>query len=141
MRRARSGFTLLEVMCAVVITATALVAMQATVSGAITSAGDSINHRAGRELARAKMEEILVEIIPPDGSGGFDDYPGFTWSARTVEQTIGTDESSGEIIRVVILQVSYPIEAGGDPAIGEGGRETIELVSVLPPEETGGGGP
>lgn len=137
-RRLTRGFTLLEVVFAVVIIATALLGLQAAMSGAILSAADSINRRAARTLARAKMEEILTEEIDAEGSGSFDEegYAQFSWESRAEELGVGTAEGapSPQSVRVVTLEVRFPTETG------EGGNETLTLVSVLPAEEQPGGG-
>lgn len=135
--RAR-GFSLLEVVFAVTIVAVALLGLQATVSGSILSAGDSINRRAARELARAKLEEILAKAAMGEdessGSGTFEEYPSFNWSAHTEEVQVGAPDAPGGVVRVVTLQLSFPVEATeeGEQSGGEAGTATIELSSVLP---------
>lgn len=138
MRRA-AGFTLLEVMFAMGIMATSLLALMAGVSGSISSAGASINRRAAREACRAKVEEILVGAESPEGGGEVDGYPGFRWTARTDELKIGVAERSSETVKVVTVEVTFPSD-GQRPADGastpsEDGLETIKIASVLPPEE------
>ena len=135
-RRAR-GFTLLELVFAVTIVATALLGLQAAVSGAILSAGDSVNHRAARESARVKLEEILAGILAPEGGGSIEDMPNFEWTSRVEELQIGMPEAQSVTVKVVTLELSFPVESGGDGdggGGGGGGRETIRLASVLPLE-------
>ncbi len=138
---AARGFSLLEVVFAVTIVAVALIGLQATVSGSILAAGDSINRRAARELARAKLEEIIAQAAAgrdeADGSGSFEEYPEFNWSSRSDEVTVGA-EGSTATVRVVLLELTFPVEAS--EAGGEG-RDTIKLASVLPEPQRAGAAP
>ena len=144
----RRGFTLMEVIFAVGIAATALIALQATITGSILSASDSINRRAARGLARGKMEEVLAGSTEPEGSGSFEDYPHFQWSSRTDELSVGGTGTGGEgeggggeggegggggqSVRVVTLTLTYPVEAGGEG--DQPGSENVVFSSVLPAE-------
>jgi hypothetical protein len=123
-----NGFTLLEVIFAVGITATALLALQATCSGAILSAADSIRRRAARSMARSKLEEIIVGVVNPDEGGSFEDNPEFTWTATSEELGIGMPDSGTEKVLVVKLEVSFPIETG------ETGRDTLTLTTIVAAE-------
>lgn len=140
-RARRRGFTLMEVVFAVAIVATALIALQATVAGSIQSAGSSVNRRAAREECRAKLEEILAGAASPDGGGDFEDRPGFTWSARTEDLTVGMPEKATEVVKVVVIEVQFPVFSGGGggkdggaaaSTTAEEGMETITMASVLP---------
>lgn len=139
--RRAAGFTLMEVVFAVAIVATALIALQATVAGSIQSAGSSVNRRAAREECRAKLEEILAGVESPDGGGDFEDRPGFTWSARTEELTVGMPEKATEVVQVVIIEVQFPVFSGGGggkdggSSTAEEGMETITMASVMPPDD------
>lgn len=141
-RSRRGAFTLMEVVFAVAIVATALIALQATVAGSIQSAGSSVNRRAAREECRAKLEEILAGVASPDGGGDFEDRPGFTWSARTEELTVGMPDKATEVVKVVVLEVQFPVASGGGggkdgggSSTVEEGMETITMASVLPPDD------
>ncbi len=139
MRRAGSrvsAFTLLEVMFSVVIVATALLGLQAAITGSITVAADSIDRRAARALARSKMEEVLAGIIDAEGSGTFSEegYEAFTWESRAEDMAVGGagDTEASEKVRKVTLTISFPSDQG------EGGRATLELVSAVAAEEEPG---
>lgn len=145
MQRARRGFGLLEVAFAVMIVSVALLGLNAAVSGAIDSAADSINRRAAREQCRAKLEEILAGVTPPDGGGELEDYPEFRWTSRTEELQLGVPEYASETVKVVIVELEFPSSAasagggGGDKgptaaAPADEGTQKITLASVL--EET-----
>ncbi|MCO5166163.1 MAG: type II secretion system GspH family protein [Planctomycetes bacterium] len=140
----RGGFTLMEVVFAVAIVATALVALQATVAGSIQSAGTSVNRRAAREVCRAKLEEILAGAESPDGGGELEDRPGFRWSARSEELAVGMPERATEVVTVVVVEVTFPVfsDAGGaaggaasSSSSAEAGMETISMASILPFED------
>lgn len=149
---ARRGFGLMEVVFAVAIVSMALLALQATVSGGIKSAGNSVNRRAARELARAKLEEVLAGIEAPETLGGeLEDHPGFVLDAQVEEVMIGVpDAAQTESIRIVTVQLRYPITAirpagSDDLGAGAGGdedeTETIKLASIMPTDKqqpTGG---
>ncbi len=160
-RRGRRGFTLLEVVFAVVIIATALLGLQATVAGSIRSAGNSVNRRAAREECRQKLEEILAGTVSPDEAGELEDRPGFKWSARTEEVQVGTGETKTEVVRVVTVEMQFPADSetsesggsapaptsGGDAASSSGttdngdGTQTLSLSSLLPDPPAGQGPP
>lgn len=130
----RRGFTLLELMAALMIAVTVLVALQAIVSGSILSAGDAINQRIARERARLKLEEILAGVTPPNGGGSFDDRPELKWSARAEPVTIGLPDQGGQSqVRIVTLELTYPTNARSDDEAE--GNEKITLAGVLPIEE------
>jgi type II secretory pathway pseudopilin PulG len=142
----RGGFTLLEVVFAVGIIATALLALMAGVSGSISSAGASINRRAAREVCRAKLEEILAGSEGAEGAGEVEDYPGFRWSSRTDELKIGVADRSTETVKVVTVEVTFPVDSQNQRPAADGssgstgsttdeGMETISIASIMPPEE------
>lgn len=133
-RRIGRTFTMLELMTALMIAVTVLVALQAVVSGGIMAAGDAITQREARERARLKLEEILAGVTPPSGSGSFDDAPQLTWSSRAEPVTVGLPDQGGQSqVRLVTLELRYPTNAGGD---GEGeGSARIVLAGVMPIEE------
>jgi prepilin-type N-terminal cleavage/methylation domain-containing protein len=136
MRPGRAGFTLLEVMCAVAIMATALVALESSISGSVLSASTSVNRRAAREGCRAKLEEILVGTTPADGGGELEDRPGFKWTARTDELKVGFGETQSEVARVVTVEMTFPTDSvsprgEGASTAGDSETETVKLSSVL----------
>ena len=136
-RRAQRAFTLIELVVALAIVATALLGLQAVSSGAILAAGDSINQRMAREAARAKLEEILLGLEEPDSSGELEEFPLFKWTARSEEIVVGLPEQGGgqNKIKVVTLELTYPVEANGEQS--ETGENTnvgkVTLAGVIPP--------
>lgn len=136
--RASRGFTLLEVVLAVTIVATALLTLQATVSGSVNTAGASINRRAAREACRAKLEEVLAGITGPDGGGDFEELPGFKWTASTEERQVGAGEQKAEVLRIVKVEVEFPDEPrrqddgkAGASMDDEAARGKVTLSAIL----------
>jgi prepilin-type N-terminal cleavage/methylation domain-containing protein len=153
----RRAFTLLEVVFAVVIIATALLGLQATVAGSIRSAGNSINRRAAREECRQKLEEVLAGTIEATDAGELPDRPNFKWAVRTEEVQVGAGETKSEVVRVVTVEMQFPADsetgpeddaggarppatsgatgaagAGGGPTDNGDGTQTLSLSSILP---------
>ncbi len=86
----RAGLTLVEVMLALVILGTGLVALVTAAGRCISVARQAKNYETARELlALVEVEKPMqLEEKPEDiaGSGGFgSDYPGFRW-VREIEQ-------------------------------------------------------
>lgn len=131
--RARA-FTMLELMTALMIAVTVLVALQAIVSGGIMAAGDAITQREARERARLKLEEILAGITPPSGGGSFEDAPQLKWSSRAEPVTVGLPDQGGQSqVRLVTLELTYPTNARGDDE--NEGSAKITLAGVMPIED------
>ncbi|MBL4844080.1 MAG: type II secretion system protein [Planctomycetes bacterium] len=134
MRSRARGFTLLELMAALMITVTVLVALQTVVGGAIMAAGDAITQREARERARMKLEEILAGVTPPSGGGSFEDAPQLKWTVSAEPVTVGLPEQGGQSqVRIVTLRLTYPTNAQGDEETD--GSETITLAGILPIDE------
>lgn len=128
------GFTLLELMAALMITVTVLVALQAVVGGAIMAAGDAITQREARERARMKLEEVLAGVVPPSGGGSFEDAPQLKWSIRAEPVTVGLPDQGGQSqVRVVTLELTYPTNARGEEETE--GSEKITLAGIMPVDE------
>jgi len=141
-RSARAGFSLMEVVFAVAIVSTALLALQAVVTGGIGSAGNSVNRRAARELARAKLEQILAGEESAEGSGEVEERPQFRWTARTEELLLGVADNQTESVRLVIVTLEFPIDetSSEEGAPVEESKDEIVLATVLPDPGQGPGG-
>ena len=133
----RRGFTLLEVVFAVAIVATSLLALQAAIAGSVQVATDTVNRRAARALARTKIEEVLTGVVDAEGSGNFSEegYEVFTWSSRAEDMPVGGagETEASENVRLVTVTISFPSDEG------DNGRDTLELVSVMPAEDEAAG--
>jgi prepilin-type N-terminal cleavage/methylation domain-containing protein len=95
MKRARpnAGFSLIEVMCAVLIMGVALVGLTHGITTALSSTKDSEVQTAVVMLAAGQMETLRVDGILTDGTteGDFgEDIPLYVW-----EQTISPGEVDG----------------------------------------------
>lgn len=133
-RGSSRGFTLLELMAALMITVTVLVALQAVVGGAIMAAGDAITQREARERARMKLEEVLAGVTAPSGGGSFEDAPQLKWSVKAEPVTVGLPDQGGQSqVRVVTLELTYPTNARNEEE-GEG-TEKITLAGIMPMDE------
>ena len=117
--RARSrGFTLLEVMVALMILATSLVVLLANHSFSIRLSKVARDLTMASMIARDKMAEVEIAGYPPvgDTDGDFEDrYPGFKWVLSVVD-------SQFPDVREIHLTIIW---GGGSPS------ETLELVNYL----------
>ncbi len=102
--RGRSrGFTLLEILLAVLIVASAIVALQAIGNAALRTSVETGKVRIAKTLLRAKAEEIAAGI--ETGTGGpFEGFPGYSWEVR--EQMLQAGEQ--ETVRAIEVTVRYP---------------------------------
>jgi prepilin-type N-terminal cleavage/methylation domain-containing protein len=124
------GFTLLEVLLALLITATAIAMLQAISNGSLKDAAETGKVRVAKMLLRSKLEEILAGI--ETGTGGeFEGYPGYSWEAREEELQAGEQES----VRAIEVTIRYPTLRGAGNAV-EGdldGPGTIRAAVYVDP--------
>jgi general secretion pathway protein I len=88
MRTRPHGFTLLEVMVALVVVATAFVALLGLQNRNLAWIGQDQDLTRATLLARQLITQMeLVEQFPELGTsqGEFDDYPGFYWEREVTE--------------------------------------------------------
>jgi len=100
------GFTLLEVLVAVVILGTALAVLLAAVNRNLVLASKSKNLTIAGILAQKKITEVELEGFPEirEQQGEFEEAPGFKWflSVRPFEiSQLGTE------IRVIRLLITW----------------------------------
>ena len=129
--RGSAGFTLLEVMLAVAIIATALLSLQTIVSGGLLAALTTVNRRAAREVCRERLEAIVADEAGASNDRGEDPVHGFKWSAAREERTVGAADTPIEKVVVVTVKVEYPVER---PEPGGGSAEqmqTYELSTIV----------
>ena len=115
-RRSRRGFTLLEVLAALLIAGIMLTYLLQSETDSIRSANRTRDLRAATILAQAKLQE-LVAGIEGEGAGSFEDRPGWRWMATREPYTGGPGAEK------VVLLVHYT--AGGRLA-------TLRLEQVAP---------
>ncbi len=138
----RRGFTLLELLLAIVIIATAIVALQATMAGAIGSAGDAINQRAAREACRTLLEQALASG-ETSGGGPVPGHEQLTYSIQREERTAGAIESPDEKYDVITVIVTYPSDTPTDsttqPPGQQAGTGQVKLSTAVDPPDLGNG--
>jgi hypothetical protein len=120
-REDESGYSMMEVLAAIIILSLAIVPMVGMFDAGLRAAVLASNYDKGRALANEKLEEVkamphdgVVEVYPPgtrDCSGAVD--PGFDCEVRTAYASMGnaaivTGGSSG-----TLMQVTVTVNLGG----------------------------
>jgi general secretion pathway protein I len=84
-----NGFTLIEIMMAIAVVAIAFVSFYRLFSQAVTADGVSRFYTVAPLLAQQKMADIRrgEGSAGYDGSGSFENYPGYSWQVRTLDVT------------------------------------------------------
>jgi type II secretion system protein I len=136
--RGEGGFTLVEVMVALMIVATTCAILQSVSSKTMRSAIETNHLRVAKMLLRAKAEEIAAGAEQSAG-GTFDEqgFRGYSWSM--MQQALQADDD--EVVLQVDLIVRYPTrssdtlaDASVDPTSGDGpGRVHVSLF-LDPPD-------
>lgn len=118
----QAGFTLLEVIVATAIMATAVIALSSLIGGSIANASRVKQYDRAAMLARQQMGELLVsDPLPLDTllSGNFDATSG--WQARAETFELPTPPTPGQPMLVRIhLEVWWT---------SVGGRNTLDFES------------
>jgi len=128
------GFTLLELLLAVVIIATALVGLSASMTGGIATAGDAINQRAAREACRALLEQAIASG-ETTGGGPVPGHEQLTYSLSRSEQTAGATDSPEEKYDILTVTVTYPSDnAPPQPNQSVGAAQVSMTAFVDPPD-------
>lgn len=115
------GFTLLEVMIALLIIATSFVVLLHSRNQSIVAAEYARRATVATLLASEKMGEMEHGDISSAGgdTGGFEEYPGFSWHSTV-------SETAYEQMKEVRVEVAW----------GDGiGRRSVELVSYVREKE------
>jgi general secretion pathway protein I len=100
----KSGFTLLEVLVAVVILGSTLAVLLGTVNRNLVLASDSKNLSIARMLAQNKMSEVELAGYPSDTSNEveYEDFPGFKWYLSVVPLNISFLETDIKIVKLLV---------------------------------------
>jgi len=134
-----AGFTLVEVLAALLIVATTVAVLQAVSNATARSAVDTNRLRTARMLLRERAEAVALGI--ETGSGGpIEGYPGYSFEVSEIEAPVAGEET----VRQVTVTVRYPSfgtpERGPTgPAVAEGEDEpgSVRVTTLLdPPEAT-----
>ncbi|MFC1707758.1 prepilin-type N-terminal cleavage/methylation domain-containing protein [Planctomycetota bacterium] len=112
------GFTLVEVLLAMVIMAFAISALQITANGALKSTVETNRQRVAKMLLLKKAEEVIAGLEEGSG-GGFEGYPGYEWTVAETAVPIGETEES---VLQITVGVTYPTLSSG----GGGGLDDFE---------------
>jgi prepilin-type N-terminal cleavage/methylation domain-containing protein len=142
-RSGERGFTLVEILVALLIVATTIATLQVVSSATLRGAVETNRIRIAKMLLRQKAEEIAAGV--EQGAGGsFEGFPGYEWEASEQETPV-TPESAGtqggqpvmpESVRTVTVLVRYPTAEGGDPADvpeNEDGPGQVRVTTLLDP--------
>ncbi len=100
----KSGFTLLEVLVAVVILGSTLAVLLGTVNRNLVLASDSKNLSIARMLAQNKISEVELAGYPSDTNeeGEYEDFPGFKWYLSIVPLNISSLETDIKIVKLLV---------------------------------------
>jgi prepilin-type N-terminal cleavage/methylation domain-containing protein len=125
----RAGLTLIEVLLALVILGTGLVALVTAAGRCISVARQAKNYETARELlAMVEVENpMLLEEKPEDiaGGGSFSEFPGFRWTREIVQEgfeedglwrvttTINWTENKSARNEQVVELIYWPESLGG----------------------------
>ncbi len=121
----QAGFTLIEVLVAVMIMAIAMTVLLQIFSGGLKSSVVSKEYSIGILHAREKMEELLLleRLSPLTVSGAFED--GYTWQARIDLHDTMKDEGLGKGRVLSLFQISLNVYWQGR----SGGKE-VSLMTL-----------
>ena len=129
--RQQQGFTLLEVIVAVVIAALCLAALSQVFATGVRAASTSSDYMRAMTLAQSLLAGVGVEKATSDGSESGTSSDGrLTWTVTISPEP--TDEAENPIKPPLELKrVIARVEAGSaNDTPGNGGR-TVELVTLL----------
>ena len=104
------GFTLLEVMIAVVLIAIALVTLLGSQSQSVSFANSAKFETMAALLAQSKMSEITIQNADSlsSDSGDFgDNYPGYTWESDVSDISIEGLEGISDYLKQIDLTVAW----------------------------------
>ena len=102
------GVTLLEVMVALGIAATVLVAVYRLQAQSIAMEGIARFHTMAPLLAQQLMVELEMQApeIPAADSGDFgDDYPGYAWTIETADVDAITDPNGRALLKQIDINI------------------------------------
>ncbi len=127
----QQGFTLLEVIVAVVIAALCLGALSQVFATGVRAAGTSSDYMRAMTLAQSLLAGVGVEKATSDGSeSGASSDGRLTWTVTIAPEP--TDEAENPILPPLELKrvVARVVAGSGNDAPGNRGR-TVELVTLL----------
>lgn len=130
------GFTLIEVLVALFIVATALAALQLVTTGTMGAAVDANRLRVAKMLLRQKAEEVALRV-EAGTAGSFDGYPGYRWEVSEVEHSVSDDPPAA--VRSVTVAVYLDSPSGqtmdAPPDEGQDGPNVVRVFTLLDPPD------
>lgn len=129
--RSQQGFTLLEVIVAVVIAALCLGALSQVFATGVRAAGTSSEYMRAMTLAQSLLAGVGVEKATSDGSESGTSSDGrLTWTVTIAPEP--TDETENPLKPPLELKrvVARVVAASANDAPGNRGR-TVELITLL----------
>lgn len=130
-QRPQQGFTLLEVIVAVVIAALCLAALSQVFATGVRAASTSSDYMRAMTLAQSLLAAVGVEKAASDGSESGTTSDGrLTWTVSVAPEP--TDEAENPLKPPLELKrvIARVVAAGANDAPGNRGR-TVELVTLL----------
>ena len=130
-QRPQQGFTLLEVIVAVVIAALCLAALSQVFATGVRAAATSSDYMRAMTLAQSLLAAVGVEKAASDGSESGTTSDGrLTWTVTVAPEP--TDEAENPLKPPLELKrvIARVVAAGANDAPGNRGR-TVELVTLL----------
>ena len=130
-QRPQQGFTLLEVIVAVVIAALCLAALSQVFATGVRAAATSSDYMRAMTLAQSLLAAVGVEKAASDGSESGTTSDGrLTWTVSVAPEP--TDEAENPLKPPLELKrvIARVVAAGANDAPGNRGR-TVELVTLL----------
>ena len=130
-QRPQQGFTLLEVIVAVVIAAVCLAALSQVFATGVRAASTSSDYMRAMTLAQSLLAGVGVEKAASDGSeSGITSDGRLTWTVTVATEP--TDEAENPLKPPLELKrvIARVVAASANDAPGNRGR-TVELVTLL----------
>ncbi|MCU0728304.1 MAG: type II secretion system GspH family protein [Planctomycetes bacterium] len=107
-RRARRGFTLLEVLATLAIMGIALTVLLVERNTAVKRTARAADRRLALCLAQAKLSEVLLGAETAAG-GTFEEHPAFRWTAEEGVETVNREGGGSSQLRQVKVTVTFPL--------------------------------
>ncbi len=140
-RAGERGFTLVEVLMAMMIVATTIAGLMYRVDASLSTAGDTNFLRIAKMLLRAKMGEVIAGV-EAGTNGSFEDqgFPAYTWDVVVQPVQVSQDESALQ----VTVSVHHPTmgadeqqdaNAGASGDLMSDGPTVVRATTLIDPPD------